>query len=324
MSSIKIPKAWEISSGEITPERAYMDRRRFLRGMGTIALYSAAMAAGCSPGSSAGGAGFPPETSETEKKTYPARRNEEFALDRPLTREPVAARYNNFYEFTEIKEDVRVHAQSLATRPWAVEVTGLVRRPRTFDLDDLHKTMPMEERLYRHRCVEAWAMAVPWTGFPLKALLEKAQPLSKATHVRLKSFYKPLAAQGQLAFWYPWPYTEGLTMAEAMNELTFMAVGIYGHPLPKQHGAPIRLATPWKYGFKSIKSVVQIELVDYQPATFWNTAQGLEYDFVANVNPNIPHPRWSQAREKMIDTGETRPTLLYNGYGSYVAGLYSA
>ncbi|MBI5427068.1 MAG: protein-methionine-sulfoxide reductase catalytic subunit MsrP [Nitrospinae bacterium] len=323
MSRLNDRKVRKIAGGKATPESAYMDRRRFLKGAGMIGLYSAALAAGCSPGTSGREADLPLELSAVEKTVYPARRNDRYLLDRPLTREEIAARYNNFYEFTEIKEDVRVHAQKLVIRPWAVEVTGLVRRPKTFDLDDLRKTMPMEERLYRHRCVEAWAMAVPWTGFPLKALLDAVQPLSSATHVRFKSFYKPFAAQGQLAFWYPWPYTEGLTLAEATNELAFMAVGIYGHPLPKQHGAPVRLVVPWKYGFKSIKSAVRIELVDYRPATFWNTAQGLEYDFAANVNPTVPHPRWSQAREKTIDTGETRPTLLYNGYEEYVGRLYA-
>lgn len=315
---IKIPASWEVSDSKVTPESVYMDRRRFLKGMGTIAAYSIlsgrfAQAATSDPAIN---------LSEIEKTIYPAKQNEGFSLDRRLTLESVAARYNNFYEFSEIKEDVSVHAQKLSTRPWTVKVAGLVHQSRTFDVDDLLKTMPVEERLYRHRCVEAWAMAVPWTGFPLKALLDKVQPLSKATHVLMKSFYKPFTAQGQLAFWYPWPYTEALTLQEAMNELTFMAVGIYGHPLPKQHGTPIRLVAPWKYGFKSIKSVVHIELVDYQPATFWNTVQGLEYDFTANVDPHIPHPRWSQAREKMLGTGEILPTLMYNGYAEHVARIY--
>ena len=183
--------------------------------------------------------------------------------------------------------------------------------------------MPVEERMYRLRCVERWAMAVPWTGFPLKALLDKVQPQPGAAYVKMTSFYKPFTALGQLEFWEPWPYTEALTIKEAMNELAFMAVGIYGHPLPKQHGAPIRLVVPWKYGFKSIKSVVKIELVKSKPATFWNTLQGLEYDFQANVDPRIPHPRWSQAMEQMIGTGEKRRTQPYNGYGKYVGSLYA-
>jgi len=321
MSHIKISKSWEISGSLATPESVFMNRRKFLQGTVLTTLATTALLTGCTS--------RPPDPdteiplSEIEKKIYPAKRNETFKLDRPLTPEKIAASYNNFYEFTSVKEDVIVHAQALVKRPWTVEVTGLVRHPKTFDADDLLKTLPMEERLYRLRCVEAWAMAVPWTGFPLKALLKQVEPLSKATHVKMTAFYKPFTAQGQLAFWEPWPYIEGLSVQEAMNALTFMAVGIYGHPLPKQHGAPLRLVVPWKYGFKSIKSVVRIELVDYRPATFWNTLQGLEYDFTANVDPRVPHPRWPQSREKMIGTEEVRPTLTYNGYGEHVAHLYT-
>ncbi|MFQ5451763.1 MAG: protein-methionine-sulfoxide reductase catalytic subunit MsrP [Nitrospinaceae bacterium] len=320
MASILLKKPWEIAGSMVTPETVVMRRREFLKGTALTGLATAALLTGCSPPRSDPDA--PLELFGIEKKVFPAKRNDSFQLDRDLTAERVAASYNNFYEFSEVKEDVRIHAQALTTRPWTVEVTGLVHKPQTFDTDDLLRTMPIEERLYRLRCVEAWAMAVPWTGFPFKALLNEVQPLSRATHVRMTTFYKPFTAQGQLAFWHPWPYTEGLTLAEAMNDLAFLAVGIYGHPLPKQHGAPIRLVVPWKYGFKSIKSIVRIELVDYRPATFWNTVQGLEYDFTANVDPRVRHPRWSQAREKMIGTGEVRPTLLYNGYGEQVARLY--
>ena len=321
VSQIKISKGWEISGNLATPESVFMNRRKFLQGTALTTLATTALLTGCTS--------RPPDPhaeialSEAEKKIYPAKRNEIFQLDRPLTSEKVAASYNNFYEFSSVKEDVIVHAQDLIKRPWTVEVTGLVRNPKTFDVDDLLRSMPIEERLYRHRCVEAWAMAVPWTGFPLKSLLKLVEPTSKATYIRMTTFYKPFTAQGQLAFWEPWPYMEGLTLAEAMNDLAFMVVGIYGHPLPKQHGAPIRLVVPWKYGFKSIKSVVKIELIDFRPATFWNTLQRLEYDFTANVNPRIPHPRWSQAKEKMIGTGEVRPTLPYNGYGKQVAHLYA-
>lgn len=321
MSHIKISKSWEISGSLATPESVYMRRREFLKGAALTTLASAALLAGCTSRPHDPDAKIP--LSEIEKEIYPAKRNQKFQMDRPLTPERIAASYNNFHEFTSVKEDVIVHAQALAKRPWAVEVAGLVRNPQIFDVDDLLKTMPMEERLYRLRCVEAWAMAVPWTGFPLKSLLKQVEPLSKATHVRMTAFYKPFTAQGQLAFWEPWPYTEGLTVREAMNDLTFMAVGVYGRPLPKQHGAPIRLVTPWKYGFKSVKSVVRIELVDFRPATFWNTLQGLEYGFTANVDPKIPHPRWPQSKEKMIGTGEVRPTLPYNGYGEHVARLYA-
>jgi sulfoxide reductase catalytic subunit YedY len=182
--------------------------------------------------------------------------------------------------------------------------------------------MPIEERLYRHRCVEAWAMAVPWTGFSLKQLIDLVEPKATATHVKFTTFFRPEQARRQILQSEPWPYTEGLTIKEAMNELAFMAIGIYGHELPKQHGAPIRLVLPWKYGYKSIKSIVKIEFRDRQPTTFWNTRIPQEYDFLANVNPNIPHPRWSQASERMLGTGDRYATQMYNGYASYVAHLY--
>jgi sulfoxide reductase catalytic subunit YedY len=198
----------------------------------------------------------------------------------------------------------------------------LVEKPHVFDIDDLVRALPLEERLYRFRCVEAWAMAVPWTGLPLRALIEKLQPLSSARFVRFVSFMNPDIAPNQSRAYGPWPYTEGLTMGEAMNELALLATGIYGRPLPKQHGAPLRLVVPWKYGFKSIKSIVKIEFTAEQPRTFWNNNRPKEYDFVANVRPDIPHPRWSQATERLIDTGQRRPTLPYNGYGEWVADLY--
>ncbi len=322
MSHIIIPKPWKISDSEATPESVYLNRREFVKGMGLLTLYSSLLATGCSPGN--GAVNPPPETNlnATEKKLYPARRNTKFTVDRRPTDEKVAASYNNFYEFSSEKDEPKTLAQKLNTRPWTVEVSGLVRKPKIFDIDSLLKTMPIEERMYRLRCVERWAMAVPWTGFPLKALLDKVQPQPGAAYVKMTSFYKPFTALGQLEFWEPWPYTEALTLKEAMNELAFMAVGIYGHPLPKQHGAPIRLVAPWKYGFKSIKSIVKIELIKSKPATFWNTLQGLEYDFQANVDPRVPHPRWSQAWEEMIGTGEKRRTQPYNGYHKFVRNLY--
>jgi sulfoxide reductase catalytic subunit YedY len=187
----------------------------------------------------------------------------------------------------------------------------------------LLKKMPVEERLYRHRCVERWAMAVPWTGFPMKAFVDFARPLAKARFVRMVSFLRPHEAPGQAqATWYPWPYFEGLTLAEANNELSFLVTGMYGKDLPKQNGAPLRLAVPWKYGYKSAKAIVRFEFTDKQPGTFWNTVAPTEYDFWSNVNPKVPHPRWSQAQEEMIGTREIRPTLMYNGYGEFVAHLY--
>ena len=319
--NIKIPKGWEISENNTTPESGVMNRRRFIKGAGTIAMFGAAWYMGCTS-KTPSGSHEKIILNDVEKKIYPATQNNRYSLDRPMTQEMIAASYNNFYEFSSAKEDVRFHAQNLETGSWKVEVTGLVHKPRTFDIDDLLKTMPIEERLYRFRCVEAWAMAVPWTGFPLNRLLNLVEPMAKASHVRFTTFHMPFTAQGQLAFWYPWPYNEGLTLKEAMNDLTFMAVGIYGHPLPKQHGAPIRLVAPWKYGYKSAKSIVRIELLNEQPDTFWTTLQGLEYTFTANVNPKVPHPRWSQAKEKMIDTGEVRYTQLFNGYRDQVGHLY--
>ena len=322
MAHIHIKKEWKISENLVTPESAYMRRREFLKGTALTTAATVGALYGCGPSS------LPkvlPEVtwSELEKSIYPAKKNPRYELDRPLTAERIAATTNNFYEFGSEKTDPVHYAQKLKIRPWTLEIGGLVNKPKTFAMEDLLKTMPLEERLYRLRCVEAWAMAVPWTGFPLHELLKQVEPKPEATHVRLETFYAPFTAQGQLEFWEPWPYVEGLTLNEAMNELAFLATGIYGHPLPKQHGAPVRLVVPWKYGFKNIKSIVKIELVNYRPATFWNTLQGLEYDFTANVDPGVPHPRWPQTREKMIGTGDIRPTLLYNGYEKFVANLYS-
>lgn len=323
---IKIPRPWEIPEREATPEGVYLNRRQFLRAAG---LGTAGAILGCGGNEADSRPAVPVEKTQGPgarlPNLYPARRSARYALDRPLTKESVAAMYNNFYEFSTDKEAVKRLVERFEIHPWQVEVTGLVARPKVYDLDDLVKKMPVEERLYRFRCVEAWAMAVPWTGFPFKALIDEVQPTSRATHIRLVSFYKPDQAPGiRSQSWYNWPYHEGLTVQEAMNELTMLIVGIYGHDLPRQHGAPIRLVTPWKYGYKSIKSVVQIEFVDGQPPTFWNEVAPDEYDFWSNVNPGVPHPRWSQASERMIDTGERRPTLLYNGYGDHVRHLYKS
>jgi sulfoxide reductase catalytic subunit YedY len=260
--------------------------------------------------------------SETDREVYPATRNPTFVLDRLMTAEHIAAQYNNFYEFSQAKDDVWQRVGGFQPRPWEIEIIGLVNKPGKMDVDDLLRTMPLEERVYRHRCVEAWAMAVPWTGFPFKALLDRVEPSSAAQYIRMTSFQNSAVAMGQRGYG-PWPYTEGLTMAEATNELAMLVTGIYGHPLPKQHGAPFRLVTPWKYGFKSIKSIVSIEFVAEQPPTFWNTMAPSEYDFQANVNPAIPHPRWSQETERMIGTNERRPTLYLNGYEEWAGALYT-
>jgi sulfoxide reductase catalytic subunit YedY len=313
-------RRFTLPSSEVTPEEVYLRRRTFLKAMGFVGINAWALLNGCNS--------YTMESRELGgtlmnlKGLKPARTGG-YGLDRPLTAEKEAARYCNFYEFTSDKEVWR-HVERFVTRPWQVAVTGLVRKRRVFDLDELQRLFPLEERTYRHRCVEAWAMAVPWTGFPLSELLKLAEPLPEATHVRFLSFLRRDQAPGQdrIVGADIWPYHEGLTMAEAMNELAFLAVGIYGHELPKQHGAPIRLVTPWKYGFKSSKSIVEISFVTGQPPTFWNRLAPDEYGFWANVNPAVPHPRWSQETERLLGSGERRPTVIFNGYGQYVAGLY--
>jgi sulfoxide reductase catalytic subunit YedY len=316
---------WNLPEREATPEKVVLSRRRWLKlaGIGALALGGAGAAwwYWLRPGSDKEVLGTS-LTKAPAEDLYPASRNDHFAkLDRPLTEEVEAARYTNFYEFSSHK-NVWNYIDPFQPLPWTVEVTGLVAKPRTYDIDDLVRTFPLEERLYRHRCVERWAMAVPWTGFPLAALLRSAEPLPAARFVRFVSFHNPRQAGGQRNHSHPWPYTEGLTLEEATNELAFIATGMYGHPLLKQHGAPIRLVVPWKYGFKSAKSFVRVELTSKQPATFWNTISPYEYDFMANVNPDAPHPRWPQHTEWMLGSKETRPTQLYNGYGEWVAKLY--
>ena len=252
---------------------------------------------------------------------YPAPRNELYTVDRELTSEELATTYNNFYEFGSHK-NISMAAQELQLRPWAVTIDGMVEEEITLDAEELIRRMPIEERLYRLRCVEAWAMTVPWTGFPLKALVDFARPLTSAQYLVMTTFEDSEMAPGQRQFWYPWPYVEGLTMAEATNDLAFIATGIYGKPMPKQNGAPLRLAVPWKYGFKSVKSIVRFTFTDTRPVSFWEEIAGNEYGFWANVNPEVPHPRWSQAEERLLGTDEKVPTRLFNGYGAFVAGIY--
>jgi sulfoxide reductase catalytic subunit YedY len=328
MPHIRVPRSREIPEREATPERVYLSRRRFLQGAGLAALGAAAAcrrsggaageASGAAPGALPHGSGLP----EDVVRMYPAARSAAYALDRAVTDERVAGRYNNFYEFTEEKELVAAMAAALTLRPWTIQIAGLVAEPRTVDVDDIVRKMGLEERLYRHRCVEAWSMAVPWTGFPLARFVDFCAPLGAARHVRFVSFLRPEEAPGQRKPWYPWPYFEALRLDEAVNELALLATGIYGHPLPPQHGAPVRLVAPWKYGFKSIKSVVRVEFTAERPGTFWSAVSPAEYDFLANVDPAVPHPRWSQTSERLIDTGERVPTLPYNGYAEQVAGLY--
>ncbi len=313
---------WELPAAAATPEAVFNDRRRLLKamGVGSIILAAPAVARWSEPAVVQPPA-MAPEIAAEQAALYPVPRNERYRVERPLTDEEFATTYNNFYEFGSHKRIWRA-AQALPTSPWQVTIDGLVEKPITIDAHDLIKRMPLEERLYRHRCVEAWAMTVPWSGFPLAALVAFAQPLSAAAYLHMETFNMPSVAGGQKQAWYPWPYVEGLTMAEATNELAFIATGIYGRPLPPQNGAPLRLAVPWKFGFKSVKSIVRFHFTDKRPSTFWERLAPKEYGFWANVNPEVPHPRWSQASEKLLGTDERVPTRIYNGYGEYVAALY--
>jgi sulfoxide reductase catalytic subunit YedY len=311
----KVKRGWEMPESAATPEGVYLRRRQFLAAAG-ISLATPLSAALNSTGAKAD------ETADPSASLYPMKRNDTYKLDRPITPEAMSTHYNNYYEF-DTSKDVAELAQKLPIRPWTVTLDGMVEKPQTFDIDALMKQMPLEERLYRHRCVEGWSMAVPWSGFPLKALLDLAKPLASAKFVRFESFNNPDVAPGMGAAWYPWPYIEGLTIAEANNELAFMVTGMYGKPLPKQDGAPLRLATPWKYGFKSAKGIVKISFTDQQPMSFWQALQSSEYGFWANVNPAVAHPRWSQADERPLGADGTVPTQLFNGYGAFVASLYA-
>jgi methionine sulfoxide reductase catalytic subunit len=306
-------RGWELPEREATPEHLFLNRRVFL------GAAAGAAAMGVAPQ-----AAFAQRTTDQPDPTidlYPAKRNEKYKLDRPLTDEKVNANYNNFFEFGSSKHIAKA-AQALKIRPWTIKIDGMVEKPFDIGIDDLIRKVGIEERLYRMRCVEAWSMTIPWSGFQMSKLVEMAKPLSSAKYIRMETFLDKSIAPGQRQTFLPWPYTEGLTMAEAMNELTFLVTGTYGKPAPKQHGAPLRLAVPWKYGFKSVKSIVRFNFTDKRPNTFWEALQSSEYGFWANVNPEVAHPRWSQATEEILGTGERRPTLLFNGYGEYVADLY--
>jgi sulfoxide reductase catalytic subunit YedY len=313
---IKRRRGWELPESAATPEHVFHARRRLIKGLAAGPI----LAAGglFAPASTRAQAGGP------SADLYPVMRNPRYQLDQripELSDEQLVTTYNNFYEFGSHKQ-ISAAAQALEIRPWTVTLDGLVEKEQTLDTDDLLRRMPLEERVYRHRCVEAWSMAVPWSGFAMQALLDLAQPLGSAKYVRMETFLDPDMASGQRQFWYPWPYIEGLTLAEAGNELAFMATGLYGKPMPKQNGAPLRLAVPWKYGFKSIKSIVRFSFTEERPVSFWQQIAASEYGFWANVNPEVPHPRWSQAMEQPLSGGEKIPTQRYNGYEAFVGDLY--
>ena len=314
MKLIKSKPSWHIPENQATSEEIFLNRRSILKGLGIGGLSLAA---------SGGLSNFEALASEGDPSAhlYPVDRNEAYTLERAITPEEINTKYNNFYEFGSHKQ-IYDAAQALKIRPWEIQIDGEVDAPVTIAIDDLLSKMPLEERLYRHRCVERWSMTVPWSGFQLSHLVEMAKPNSNAKFIRFETFLDKDIASGQKQFWYPWPYVEGLSMAEAMNELTFMVTGAYGKPVPKQMGAPLRLALPWKYGFKSIKSIKKITFTSERPVSFWEELLPQEYGFWANVNPEVDHPRWSQAVEQDLGTGERIPTRLYNGYEEQVAGLY--
>ncbi len=315
---IKTIHNWELPEASATPEDVFWNRRQLIQAMG---LGAATIGAGALGISDAFGSADP------TMDLYPAKRNEAYKLDRPITAEKLNLEYNNFYEFGTTKR-IAEAAQALPIRPWEVKIDGLVEKEITIGIDELIRKMGIEERLYRHRCVEAWSMTVPWSGFAFSKLVDFAQPKSSAKFIRMETFNNPEVAPGQkppLLSWgkqLPWPYVEGLTMEEARNDLSFLVTGAYGKPVAKQMGAPLRLALPWKYGFKSIKSVVRFSFTDEQPKSFWEQILGHEYGFWANVNPAVAHPRWSQASERVLGTNKRVPTLLFNGYGEQVAHLY--
>ncbi len=313
---IRKPRPGEIPEREVTPEPIYLGRRRLLQAAalgfsGVASRLSAALSSRANPGAGA-------------LRSLAAPRNSKYKAEgRDITPESITAGFNNYYEFTVDKRRVAELAEHFESRPWQIEVRGLVEKPLKFDVDDLLKRFPLEERVYRMRCVEAWSIVVPWIGVPMAKFVEWAKPTAKAKYVRMVSFLRPGQCPGQREqSWYPWPYFEGLRLDEAMNEVAFLVVGSYGHILPNSNGSPLRLAVPWKYGYKSIKAIVQFEFTDKQPPTFWNTLVPNEYDFTSNVNPAKPHPRWSQATEEDVAARRRIPTLPYNGYGEYVARLY--
>jgi sulfoxide reductase catalytic subunit YedY len=296
-------RGWEIKEHLVTPESVALNRRTVLGG---------AIAAGLLPNMAPIGA-----------RADEAPRNPAFqpGPDRTVTAEKYATTYNNYYEFNDSKNIWR-EAQALKQRPWSIRIEGMVKQPRTIDIDDLLKQVRQEERIYRHRCVEAWSMVVPWTGFPLSELVKIADPLGSAKYVVFETAQDKVMS-GLSAPFYPFPYIEGVTIDEAANDLAFISTGMYGKPLPPQNGGPIRVTLPWKYGFKSAKAIVKVSFTDKRPDTFWEQIQPSEYGFWANVNPNVPHPRWSQATERLLGSDERVPTLIFNGYAEQVAGLYT-
>ena len=307
-----IKKPDDVDSSEITPKSLYLKRRDFIKG---ASLITAAIASGV-------GLAELSSTSARAAATLSGARKSSLSTDEPPNSYKDITNYNNFYELGSDKSDPARNAKYLTTRPWTVAVEGEVKKPRVYDVDELMKISPLEDRIYRLRCVEAWSMVIPWVGFPLSALIKQLDPGSSAKYVEFRTLYDPKRMPGQNRGVLEWPYVEGLRMDEAMHPLTILAVGLYGEVLPAQNGAPIRLVVPWKYGFKSIKSIVKIRFVEKQPSTTWSKMAPEEYGFYSNVNPEVDHPRWSQARERRIGEFFKRETLMFNGYANQVAQLY--
>ena len=329
MANIILRPDWTLPDSACTTKAAYTNRRKFIQALGLGSIGFAAMG-GCSA-ESRGMVDGPLDKipKNAPRDGFPAPRNEAYQVpEREITERLVASSYNNFYEFINQGDlkNVWPLVDDYKPFPWTLEVRGQVAKRQTWDLEELIKSMPLEERVCRFRCVEAWSMTIPWTGFPLAKLIERCEPKSSASYVKFTCVSRPDQLPGQKrATWYPWPYFEALRMDEAMNELAFVAVGMYGEPLPKQNGSPLRLVLPWKYGYKGPKAVTRIEFTRRQPGTFWNELQPREYGFLSNVNPNIPHPRWTQASEKFLPSeGVERRirTQIFNGYDEWVGHLY--
>ncbi|MEE9301051.1 MAG: protein-methionine-sulfoxide reductase catalytic subunit MsrP [Alphaproteobacteria bacterium] len=314
---IKRRKGWELPESAAAPEPVFLNRRQLIKAMGagTLSLATASLAPTVAAATSDG-------AEDPSAHLYPVERNPRYTVERAITEERLATTYNNFYEFGSHKK-ISEEAQALEIRPWEITIDGLVEEPFTIGIDELLAKMPLEERVYRHRCVEAWSITVPYSGFPMTALLDLARPLGDAKYLEMRTFHDPDVAPGQRQFWYPWPYVEGLTIEEAANELAFLATGYYGKPIPKQNGSPLRLAVPWKYGFKHVKSIMRFTFTEERPETFWHEVLGGEYGFWANINPEVPHPRWSQAEERVLGEDRKVATKLYNGYAEFVAHLYA-
>ena len=308
---IRIRRGWELPESAASPEPLVLGRRKALLGGLGLGL-----------GGTIGGGLLAGPAAAQEAPAMAAMRNPRFRPERAITPERDVTTYNNYYEFGGSK-NIHAAAQRLPQRPWTIKLEGMIGKPQELDLDDLLKKVTLEERVLRHRCVEAWGMTAPWTGFPLSELLKLAEPQAGAKYVVFETIADRATMPGLRQSWYPWPYTEGCTIAEAGNELCFMAVGLFGKPVPPQNGGPIRVLFPWKYGFKSGKSISRIRFTDQRPVGYWEKLQSSEYGFWANVNPAVPHPRWSQARERLLGSNEQVPTQIYNGYGEFVADLYT-